>query len=160
MNTAERTRAELEAVIGDSLTTVEALQKTLNDERHALAERDTDALDAAIGSKQQQITTLARLESRRIETLDAAGFGGDADGMRACADWCGAGDALVDRWHAFCAVARDLSERNLANGAAIRLRQQQVQDNLALLRGTERSTESYGPTGNATASGGRSLTEA
>ena len=60
----------------------------------------------------------------------------------------------------FVAAANDCEQLNLANGAAIRLRQQQVADNLALLRGSDRDTDTYSPDGITKSGAGRALTEA
>lgn len=160
MSSVANPTAELGAVLGDSLESVHALLAALTHERQALEQHNSAALDQALAEKQDQIAVLARLEAQRQRICGDAGFASDAEGMLALADACADGDTLLSRWQRYCDAANDCEQLNLANGAAIRLRQQQVADNLALLRGSDRDTDTYSPDGSTQSGAGRALTEA
>lgn len=159
--TPQDTRTRLEKVINDGVTCALALKKTLGDERAALQRRDTSTLSQAIEIKETQIRELATLEERRGHICAAAGFDAALQDMRAVTDWCDNDLSIHDGWLRLRAIAADCDSLNLGNGAIIRLRQQQIADGLALLRGAEREADIYGPTGvTGNTPAGRAITEA
>ena len=131
-----------------------ALKSCLLEERAALAGRDPAALEAAISEKARGLRTFAAaLGAERASTAEALRnvFHENARGD----------DRAAERWRAFLTLANECNELNVSNGAAVRLRQRQVENSIALLRGDGSPTETYGPHGTAAdGSTGRPLTEA
>ena len=131
-----------------------ALKTCLLEERSALSGRDPQVLEVAIREK-----------ARGLRAFAAALGAQNAPSAKALRDVVQANasgdDAAAERWQAFLALAEECNELNLSNGAAIRLRQRQVGNGIALLRGEKTPTETYGPRGAAAdGSAGRPLTEA
>ena len=126
-----------------------ALKQCLLTERDALSGGDADTLNLAIEAKAVQLRELRHL------------LKGTAEGAA-----LRAGDAHEDSaprspWQTFMSLLAECESLNNTNGAAIRLRRQQVDSNLALLRGQNTVPDIYGPQGDAGASqAGRPLTEA
>lgn len=156
------TRASLEAILIQSVDCALALKKALGDERDALERRDTATLEQAIGRKATQVRELAGLEQNRSRVCAEAGFGASPEDMQKITDWCGGTLALRNSWQRLRDVTQDCDSLNQGNGAIIHLRQRQISDGLALLRGSEHETNTYGPTGAARGNnaGSRALTEA
>ncbi len=131
-----------------------ALKTCLLEERSALSGRDPQALEEAISEKARGLRAFAAAlgaqntpNAKALRDVVQANASGD--------------DAAAPRWQAFLALAEACNALNLSNGAAIRLRQRQVGNGIALLRGEKTPTETYGPRGAAAdGSAGRPLTEA
>ena len=76
-------------------------------------------------------------------------------------DWCDDKDELRNRWDQLLVVAAESSALNMTNGAIIRVRQQHFESSLAVLRGVNPGTDTYGPHGGeAGGFGHRSLAQA
>ena len=121
-------------------------------ERDALSSGDAESLNLAIAAKASQLSELGHLLKGTAE--------GDALRAAQSAE-AGSDGADSSPWQAFMSVLAECETLNNSNGAAIRLRKQHVDHNLALLRGQNTTTDIYGPLGNAGASqAGRPLTEA
>lgn len=131
----------------DCVRAARRLKQSLLDERAALSKRDAAALEAAVDAKTRDLRAFAELLSARsARSLDEL-----ANGL------------LTDEaaWQDFAALAAECEQLNAGNGAAIRLRQRHVEQGIALLRGGESQTETYGPRGTADGgSGSRPLLEA
>ncbi len=150
---SSETHERLNEVLRSGIVQATLLRASLEDERLALESRDSDALSRAIQTKASHLEKLAELERERSALLESAGL---TDVTSASS---GDEDALMDRWNEYRAIAAECDTLNLGNGAIIRLRQQQVADGLALLRGADANADTYGPAG-TNATGGRELTEA
>ncbi len=157
----EETRARLERVVSDSISCARGLKKALADERRALEDRDTDALGRIVERKDARLKELFALEKTRAGVCVDAGFGADPDAMLRVVEWCDHDATIQTDWGRFRELAEELGSLNLTNGAIIRLRRKQVSDALALLRGDDGVTDTYGPDGaSGIAGGGRALIEA
>ena len=131
-----------------------ALKACLLEERRALGGRDPSALEAAISEKARGLRAFAT--ALGAENAPSAEALRDSVQAQASGD-----DAAAERWKAFLVLAAECNDLNLSNGAAIRVRQRQVGNGIALLRGENTPTETYGPRGAAAdGSAGRPLTEA
>ena len=154
-------RVMLEGVLGKATLRASALKSALTEEREALVGRDPERLDVAVNSKQSLVRDLDGLERSRVAICSDAGFGEDSVDMVKLIAWCDADTTLGQGWNQLLELGADCDRLNLANGAIIRLRQQQISDGLLVLRGTALETNTYGPTGATdTTPGGRTLTEA
>lgn len=154
-------RARLKDVLSQAAARAGALKSALAEEREALAGRDAERLDVAVASKRNLVQELDGLERNRAEICSNAGFSDDAAEMSELIAWCDADATLGQGWQQLLELGADCDRLNLANGAIIRLRQQQISQGLLLLRGSAPDTNTYGPTGAApTTPGGRTLTEA
>lgn len=129
-----------------------ALKQCLLTERDALGGGDAETLNLAVEAKSVQLRKLQHLlkgtpEGVALRSLKPSDQTEDA--------------ASQSLWQTFMSLLADCESLNNTNGAAIRLRRQQVHHNLALLRGQNTVPDIYGPQGNAGASqAGRPLTEA
>lgn len=130
-----------------------ALKTCLLEERNALTGRDPQALETAVNEKASGLREFAAaLGAERAPSAQAL-----RDAVQANANGT---DDDAARWQAFLALAEECNDLNLSNGAAIRLRQRQIGNGIALLRGEQTPTETYGPRGAATdGTAGRPLTE-
>lgn len=135
-----------------SLRVANALKQSLLKEREALGAGDAETLNLAIQAKAVQLRELQYL------------LKGTAEGqaLRAAKSSQQSADGPDHSpWQAFMSLLAECESLNSTNGAAIRLRKQQIDHNLALLRGQSTAPTIYGPLGNAGASqAGRPLTEA
>ena len=132
------------------LNAAAALKESLAAERDALSGRDPAHIATAVGEKQLRLAELAKMLAANRSIFRSA----EATGS-------GAGDFPGERWRQFLALAAECERLNSGNGAAIRLRQHQIERGIALLRGTDTATDVYGPSGARSATApGRTLTEA
>lgn len=151
-------RQDLADILEQATQSATALREALGDEREALSGRDPDRLSQAVAAKQMQVQALERLERRRIGVCQSVDASAD---MAQVLSWCDAGPEVASRWNLLLDLGIECDTLNLGNGAAIRLRQQQVTEGLHVLRGVAEKTPTYGPTGTpAGRTGGRTLTEA
>ena len=151
-------RQDLADILAQATQSAAALREALGAEREALSGRDPDRLSQAVAAKQMQVQALERLERRRIAVCQSVDASAD---MAEVMSWCDAGPEMAGNWNRLLELRTECDTLNLGNGAAIRLRQQQVAEGLLVLRGVAEKTPTYGPTGTpAGTSGGRTLTEA
>ncbi len=148
------------AYLSDSVYHALGLKEVLRDERSALELEDTDALERAVDSKGRCIDKLQALEKDRATLCEASGFAPGPDQMQDMTAWCDKNSVVADGWSHLMDVAAECNQLNLANGAAIRLRQQHAEAGLAVLRGEEQRPATYARTGSGRASRlNRSLAE-
>ncbi len=145
--TPAEARAQAVEIIDDSIVYALGLKEILQQERSALESEDLAALQAALDGKTACVDTLRSLDQRRIDLCELAGFAGDAGQMQDLIDWCDEDDTVNSRWEHLLVIAAESSAINLTNGAIIRLRQQQFESSLAVLRGVTPGTETYGSSG-------------
>ena len=149
-------RAHAVDIIGDSIFHALGLKESLQEERKALEAEDMDALQAAVDGKSACVENLQALDARRIELCEELGFAGAAEQMQELIDWCDEGDAVNSRWQQLLVIAAESSALNMTNGAIIRLRQQQFESSISVLRGLTPGTDTYGRNGSATGHADRS----
>ena len=149
-------RAQTVEIIGDSIFYALGLKESLQEERTALEAQDMDALRAAVDGKSACIENLKALDTRRIELCEKLGFVGPAKQMQELIDWCDEDDAINSRWEHLLVIAAESSALNMTNGAIIRLRQQQFESSLSVLRGVTPGTDTYGRNGSASGQADRS----
>ncbi|MDJ0911176.1 MAG: flagellar protein FlgN [Woeseiaceae bacterium] len=153
-------RERIVAVLGQSVYHALGLKEVLMDERSALELEDTDALERAVDSKGRCIDKLQALEKDRESLCEASGFVSGPSQMQDMTAWCDENSIVADGWSQLMDVAAECNQLNLANGAAIRLRQQHTEAGLAVLRGSEQRPATYARTGDGSATRlNRSLAE-
>ena len=153
-------RERIVAVLGESVYHALGLKEVLMDERSALELEDADALERAVDSKGRCIDKLQGLEKDRASLCEASGFAAGPLQMQEMTAWCDENSVVADGWAHLMDVAAECNQLNLANGAAIRLRQQHTEAGLAVLRGGLKEPATYARTGSGHAAGlNRSLAE-
>ena len=152
---------KLVEVVGDSVYQAMGLKECLEDERKALEAQDAEALFTAIECKEKCINKLQSLENQRSRLGATAGFNPGRDQMEQLQDWCGNDVTMTNSWQHLMEIAAKCNDLNMRNGAIIRLRKQQVETSLSVVRGGSSGTDTYDR--NGTEPGGqqkRSLAEA
>lgn len=151
-------RRKLVDVIGTSVCHARALRESLDDERQALESQDLDALHAAADNKTRCVEALQTLEAERRRLCAASGIGDPAGGLGHLAR---TDSRIASGWEQLLAVLSECNRLNRTNGAIIRVRKDQFETSLAVLRGGSMATELYGRDGAGSHAGGqRSLAEA
>ncbi len=158
---AEDTRSRITKVLDDSVSCALDLKVILNEERQALEDRDTEALNTAATTKLALVSKFAKLNQSRGVVSEKAGFGNDPDDLDALAAWCDDDLTITSTWQQLQEIASECDVINRTNGAIIHLRRQQILDGLSVLRGGENETSTYAPAGAAEHGvSGRAITEA
>ena len=136
-------RAQIVDVLGECVFHALGLKESLREERTALEAQDTEALDAAVRSKGDCVDRLARLENKRRQLCESAGFAAGPDQMDRMSEWCDDNAVVHNCWMHLMSIVADCNALNLTNGAIINTRQQMISDNLAVLRGGEIDPKTY-----------------
>jgi flagellar biosynthesis/type III secretory pathway chaperone len=97
----------------------------------------------AIRDKGIRVRELQTLDRKRAELCLEAGFVDGPEQMSAFTDWCDANEEIAHSWGQLIELAHACSTMNLTNGAVIRMRKQQVEDGICLLRGRPTGTNTY-----------------
>lgn len=159
--TPDEARARIVDVIGDSVYQALGLKEALEDERKALESQDIEALDAIVVSKSRCVEELQQLDQERIRLCEEWGFEDGPHQMTALIEWCDEDQLISSRWEQLMVIAAEGSALNMTNGAIIRLRQQQFDAGLAVLRGATAGPATYDHNGvDGTDHNRRSLAEA
>ena len=132
----------IEALLDEQIVAMRAVLDGLAAERHALRKRDIESLNAASERKARCLADAAGLEQERRTLM------GEFDNGRFRTD-----ERVRDRWNKLMVLTAEARQQNEANGVMIRWQRRRVEDTLRLLRGTEKTTVTYGPDGEN--SGGR-----
>ena len=140
-------RAQIVALLDDTVTIAGGLQDELVAERRALEQQDMDAIDAVIAGKSSRIDELVRMDKARENLCTSCGFASGPERMNELMNWCDSDDMIKTRWNRLMDIAAESSAINITNGAIIRARQQQFDASLAVLRGTTPGSETYNPDG-------------
>lgn len=155
------TRDRFIDLLNDSVYQALGLKETLEEERKALESQDMERIERAVDDKSACVSRLQKLDEQRIEWCTAAGFAAGPDQMRDLIKWCDEDDLIKNRWDHLMIVAAESSAFNMTNGAIIRLRQQQFDSSLSVLRGISPGADTYGRHGGESGGfGHRSLAEA
>ena len=149
-------RSQLVEVIGESVYHALGLKESLEEERKALETQDMEALTAAVESKGVCVAELQGLDSKRVALCEAWGFGDSPEQMQELINWCDDSDLIANRWEHLMILAAEGSALNMTNGAIIRLRQQQFESSLSVLRGVKPRPNTYGRNGETSGDYGRS----
>ncbi len=138
----------LPAIVGESLAAARALERALREERDALERQDAEALLAAGEAKRACVAALEALERRRQSLCRDAGLDAAPAAMPAVLAQAEAPAAAAE-WQELLGVLSAAERVNLANGAIVRARTEQLAAALAILGG-----DAAGP-GTYEAAGGR-----
>lgn len=141
--TPDEARARIVDVIGDSVYQALGLKEALEDERRALEAQDIDALNAIVDSKTSCVQELQRLDHQRADLCRQWGFEDGPHQMTALIEWCDEDQLISSRWEQLMVIAAEGSALNMTNGAIIRLRQQQIDASLSVLRGGSPGADTY-----------------
>ena len=154
-------RAQIADLIGDSVYEALGLKEALEDERRALEAQDIDGLNAVVGSKSACVDKLRQLDEQRVALCERWGFDNGPHQMTALIEWCDEDELVSSRWEQLMVLAAEGNALNMTNGAIIRVRQQQFESSLSVLRGGTPGTDTYGRNGGDTGdTNRRSLAEA
>jgi len=140
-------RSQIVDIIDESVLQAMDLRESLEDERLALERQDTDALHAVVISKNERAEKLGDLDRKRTALCQEWGFSVGPDQMDKLMSWCDENDAIGSRWAELMRIAAAGNTLNLTNGAIIRLRQQQFETSLSVLRGVTPGSDTYGRNG-------------
>lgn len=133
--------------LSESIRHVSELRDLLKTERDALESKDAAALADTADRKQQFVNELDLLDRARIALSKSLGFGINPEEIAKLAAHCDTNSELAQSWQRFLALAEECSGMNSGNGAIIRVRQQQIQGAIHLLRDGTTETDTYGPNG-------------
>jgi flagellar biosynthesis/type III secretory pathway chaperone len=144
-------------IFGQITATLERLSAILADEAERLKVRNIEGLDSLLADKLAALQAAELADGRRRELLVSAGYPGDAAGMRHYL--AAQGDQLLNaRWEAILGLLQQVQILNEGNGRIIHRGLSQIEQMLDLLRGNDsQSAAVYGPTGQTTRSGGKTL---
>ncbi len=157
----DQARAQIADLIGDSVYEALGLKEALEDERQALEAQDLDRLNAVVDSKSACVDKLRQLDEKRVALCEGWGFDTGPHQMTALIEWCDEDQLVSSRWEQLMVLAAEGNALNMTNGAIIRLRQQQFESSLSVLRGGTPGTDTYGRNGGDTGDfNRRSLAEA
>ena len=142
------TRKQMVDVLGESVYHAMGLLETLKDERTALETQDDTALLEAVTAKSSCVSELRDLEGKRRQLCEAIGFASGPFQMEELSAWCDEDSVIKNSWDQLLEIAAECNAQNLANGSVIRIRQNHIEANLAVLRGTAADTDTYHRRGN------------
>lgn len=132
---AERTQQSLETLLTEEVERSAQLLTCLDNERHALARRDTDALEITTREKLEHTQALENLERQRESLLNGLGYESDQSGLRRCLKQLPRGHSLAALWRRLLANIEACRNANLANGGVLEAGRQHVDQALGILRG-------------------------
>ena len=159
--TPDEARTRIVDLLGDSVFHALGLKESLQNERRALESQDAEALTQAVAVKSDCVARLAALDDARRSYCNDAGFEAGPDQMQQMLGWCDDSAEAANCWTQLMQIAAECNALNLTNGAIIHTRNSMLDANLAVLRGAETGTDTYGRHGkDAAAMNRRSLAEA
>ena len=154
-------RSQIVELLSDTVYQALGLKETLEEERKALETQNLDDINTTVGAKSTCVEQLRVLDQKRIQFCNDCGFSSGPDQMQQLMEWCDDSDLIRNRWEHLLIIAAESSALNMTNGAIIRVRQQQFESSLSLLRGVKPGSDTYGPRGGESGDYGRqSLAEA
>lgn len=143
----QESQVHLEQILHAGVHCATGLKEILKEERNALETQNTDALNNSGKNKHVFLTKLEDLEVERRKICIAGGFEPDAPGMEQLVKTCDSDSPLLGYWTDFVDLARECSDLNIANGAIINLRRQQIAGALSVVRGENHDNETYSRNG-------------
>lgn len=157
----DEARSRIVDIIGDSVYQALGLKEALEDERRALEAEDMDSLNAIVDSKTRCVEQLQQLDQQRATLCEQWGFPAGQHQMTSLIEWCDEDQLIGSRWEQLMVIAAEGSALNMTNGSIIRLRQQQFEASLSVLRGGTPGSDTYDRSGGEGSEyGRRSLAEA
>ncbi|MEO1244372.1 MAG: flagellar protein FlgN [Pseudomonadota bacterium] len=159
----ERLGKGIAQILKRSIDAASNLHAALELERESLEQQDLDGLERAMNEKAARLESLAELEQQRSALCREAGLrDDDPEQMHKLVAPLDERDAVAEQWQRLLELAAECQTLNLGNGSVIRIRQNQLGDRLAVLRGVSADGPStYGKNGNGPAQAAqRSLAEA
>lgn len=143
----DEARRRIVDIIGDSVYQALGLKEALEDERRALEAEDMEALNAIVDSKTRCVAQLQQLDQQRTTLCEQWGFDAGPHQMTALIEWCDEDQLISSRWEQLMVIAAEGSALNMTNGSIIRLRQQQFEASLSVLRGSTPGSDTYNRSG-------------
>jgi flagellar biosynthesis/type III secretory pathway chaperone len=137
------TRKHIVEVLGESVLHAMGLLETLQQERTALETQDDTALLDAVDAKSRCVNELRELENRRRTICESIGFTSGPFQMEELAAWCDEDSAIKNCWDKLMEIAAECNAQNLTNGSVIRIRQNHIEANLAVIRGKADEQNTY-----------------
>ena len=150
----------LRQTVTEEALAVQQFVDLLSLEQKALSAGDTDDLPALAEKKTQLAGHLNHLAEQRNVTLAVLGFSADREGIEA---WCAqhpAEQVAKTTWANILKLAREAHELNRVNGELIQLRMNATSAGLEALRASKSSLDLYGPDGQSSKAGHRSIDHA
>lgn len=138
--------ADLPAIVGESLAAAHSLERALQEERAALEREDADGLLAAGEAKRACVAALETLERRRQSLCRDAGLDAGPAAMPALLARAQAPAAAAE-WRELLGVLARAERVNMANGAIVRAKTEQLEAALAILGGDAAGPGIYEPAG-------------
>ncbi len=135
---------ELARLLDEQIGAMQSVLAALEAERAALADRDGDALLAAVSGKAQRIADADALEKRRRAMLERLGIATNPGRPRR--DFS-ADAGIASRWQQVVTLTARCRALNEANGQFIRGQRRRVDGALRILRGEPAGAAEYGPAG-------------
>ena len=158
---ANLARNRVRDLLDDTVNQAQTLQAILTDERVALEAQDPDTLGGTVDNKTACIDKLRQLDEQRCGLCRDFGFADGPEQMNELIAWCDEADQVRLRWNRLMVVAAESAAMNLTNGAIIRIRQQQFEAGLNVLRGMTPGMDTYSHNGTTSGDlGHRALAEA
>ena len=154
-------RSQIVDIIDDAVHHALGLKESLEDERKALEKQDMDAIHMSVENKSACVEALRKLDQKRDELCQSLGFASGDEQMSRLVEWCDDGGVINNRWQRLMVIAAESHALNMTNGAIIRVRQQQSESSLSVLRGVTPGSDTYSRSGAEFGDyGRRSLAEA
>ncbi|WP_297526495.1 flagella synthesis protein FlgN [Thiohalobacter sp.] len=141
---------QTEALLDAHEAAVDRLAEALEQEIEVLAERDLARMADVAQRKLACFAELEQLDGTRRALLDRARQPDTAAGMQALLAAVDRSGRLRERWRALLLRLEDCQRLNRANGAHVELSRRHVEDALAILRGRQPGTLTYGERGERT----------
>lgn len=139
----------LAALIEEGLLAANALVRLLEEEAERLRTRTLDGLQRLLADKANALQVLEQCEQRRRAIVDSLNLSTDERGPVGALNRLDGSGNLSHRWSELLEAVRRCRQLNEHNGLVINRGLEQVDQALAVLRGTHGFTEpgGYGPTG-------------
>lgn len=154
-------RTQLAELLNETVFQALGLKESLEEERKGLQAQDLESIDAAVENKSTCVLKLRDLDNKRMGLCVTCGFADGPLQMQQLIDWCDDSEVIKSRWDQLLVIVAESSALNMTNGAIIRVRQQQFESSLSVLRGKTPGADTYGRYGGESGGfGHRSLAQA
>lgn len=146
----DQARSEIVTLLNDMVYRALSLKEALAEEHQALQDEDMEALAQAVDLKATCVDALKELDERRDALCRSWNFPSGSLQMQGVIEWCDQDGLIGGHWDHLLLIAAESSAMNLTNGSIIRVRQKQFEASLAVLRGADSQTGTYGRQGETT----------
>ncbi len=143
---------ELADILSGEELCLSRLQRSLEQEKRALENRQLGALEEAVKEKESALAEAAELHRRRANLLEQHGFSNDESGIRRCIEQCAPSLSreLRPLWGRLHDLIRSCRDQNLVNGQILELNRQSLRQTLEILTQGAGTVELYTPQGRST----------